>query len=87
MDMSFEELFHLIKVVVLSKEVLGAAVVIIFILNLVFYIVSYKKRPAGKRRRRSFGARSSPVKISANSSSGQADAYDSSGSDNISYDL
>ena len=42
--MSFRESLALAWGVVLTPEVIGAAVVILFFLNLVFYVASYRKR-------------------------------------------
>lgn len=48
--MDFHETLALLKVVILSPEVIGTAIVILVFLNMVFYIVSYKKR--GKREKK-----------------------------------
>ena len=51
--MSFREILTLVSHVVLTPEVIGATVVILLFLDLVFYVASYRKRQkkkAGKRK-------------------------------------
>lgn len=87
MDMTIDELLNLIKTVVLSKEVLGTTVIIILILNMVFYIVSYKKHPVKKRKKRPAGSFSLPKTSSTPTTSSSVDnSANATGGGNVSYD-
>lgn len=84
MDMTFHELFQLIKAVVLSKEVIGMAVVIILILNMAFYVVSYKKRVVRKPKKRTGNASAASLE-SQKSSLTPSDSAASTGEEGEGY--
>jgi hypothetical protein len=50
-DMTLDQLFALLKAVFLSPEVIGATVVIALYINIVSYIVRYRKKPPQEKKK------------------------------------